>query len=273
MRYVPREPSGNVNVTPASPLKEFAVLGGALVVILLGCYLLLGAAVDWAVPRISAGLEKKLALALAPAAASDTQFSEQERLLQEMIDGLQSRCGRIPYRLQVHVRKSDAMNALALPGGHLVVFSGLLNEVASQNELVFILGHEMGHYLNRDHLRGLGRGMVLMVVSAVIFGADSSLPQLLGEALNVAELSFSRSQETAADDYGLDVLNCTFGHAGGATDFFRKIPQERDPDRFGHYISSHPEIQRRIAHLEERARRLGMAELPRAPLPPALSLK
>ncbi len=68
--------------------------------------------------------------------------------------------------------------------------------------------------------------------------------------LNITELSFSRGQETAADEFGLDVLQCAYGHAAGATDFFRKIPTSQDPGRFGHYFASHPENQRRISHLE-----------------------
>ncbi len=47
--------------------------------------------------------------------------------------------------------------------------------------------------------------------------------------LNITELSFSRGQETAADEFGLDVLQCAYGHAAGATDFFRKIPVSQDP--------------------------------------------
>jgi len=75
--------------------------------------------------------------------------------------------------------------------------------------------------------------------------------------LNITELSFSRGQETAADEFGLDVLQCAYGRAAGATDFFRKIPVSQDPGRFGHYFASHPENQRRISHLEELIGRKG----------------
>ena len=46
------------------------------------------------------------------------------------------------------------MNAVALPGGNIVVFAGLLKEIKSENELAMILGHELGHFAHRDHLRG-----------------------------------------------------------------------------------------------------------------------
>jgi predicted Zn-dependent protease len=68
--------------------------------------------------------------------------------------------------------------------------------------------------------------------------------------LNITEMSFSRGQETAADEFGLDVLQCAYGHTAGATDFFRKIPTSQNPGRFGHYFASHPENQRRISHIE-----------------------
>ena len=108
----------------------------------------------------------------------------------------------------------------------------------------------MGHFQHRDHLRGAGRALVLMTISAALFGPNSDISAALGYLLNITELSFSRGQETAADEFGLDVLQCAYGHAAGATDFFRKIPTSQNPGRFGHYFSSHPENQRRISHLE-----------------------
>jgi len=62
-------------------------------------------------------------------------------------------------------------------------------------------------------------------------------------------MSFSRKQEAKADEYGLEMLNCVYGHVGGATDFFSRISKEKDPSIFGHYFSSHPENQDRINHI------------------------
>lgn len=251
MKFTPRRLDTNVNVSPTHPLKEFAILAGGLLAGAVGLYLVLGLAVDLVVPRLSVEMEKKLAGAFSGRLGEMQTDSEAARALQDLVDRLQERCAPLPYDITVHFNQADAVNAAALPGGHMVVFSGLLAEMRNENELAFVLAHELGHYAHRDHLRGLGRAVVLMVASTVLLGADNSISSVIGEGLTLTELSFSRRQETQADEFALETLVCHYGHAGGATAFFNKIPAESDPGRFGHYFASHPENRRRIAHLED----------------------
>lgn len=255
MKYTPRLPETNDNVSPTSPLKELAVLAGGLLAIIVGIYLSLGWAVDFIVPRLSPAVERRLAGPFLKSVSDidDAQDNTRDRV-QAIVDRLQKQCADLPFPLQVHVKKGKTINALAFPGGHIVIFQGLLDEVESENELAFVLGHEMGHFAHRDHLRGIGRALVFITVSTLTLGPDSPVAKVLGSALNLTEMRFSRAQETRADDYGLEALHCLYGHVGGSTAFFKKIPADQDPGRFGHYFASHPETRRRIAHLEELAR-------------------
>jgi Zn-dependent protease with chaperone function len=66
--------------------------------------------------------------------------------------------------------QSDAVNAMAVPGGKMVVFSGLLDSLSSTNGLMFVLAHEVGHFKNRDHLRLMGRGIVLSILAMLALG-------------------------------------------------------------------------------------------------------
>ncbi|HSO21083.1 MAG TPA: M48 family metallopeptidase [Desulfosarcina sp.] len=272
MKFTARQTGINVNVSKTHPLKEFAVLAGGMLAVAVGAYLILGLAVDLIVPHISMDLEKKLAGAFGERLARTDETGDAARAVQALVDRLQAECAPLPYAVAVHVQKSDAVNAAALPGGHMVVFSGLLEQTASENELAFVLAHELGHYAHRDHLRGLGRALVLMTASTVLFGADTSISSMIGQGMLLTELSFSRKQETRADEFALETLACHYGHVAGATAFFEKIPSEADPGRFGHYFASHPENRRRIGHLEQRARELGYADAGKTlPLPPALA--
>jgi predicted Zn-dependent protease len=250
MKFTPRRPETNVNVSPTSPVKEFVLLTGGLVAIAVGAYFLLGVAVNLVAPRLSVDFEKKLATALMPKIGQDLEFKEREAYLQAIVDRMQ-RCARLPYEFKVHYDRAAQFNAVALPGGHIIVFGGLFNAAEAENELAFVLAHEMGHYANRDHLKAMGRGLVLMAISSALFGADSGLSGVIGSGLNLTELSFSREQETDADAYALATINCAYGHINGALQFMGKFPAEADPGEIGHYFSSHPEIQRRIAHLQE----------------------
>jgi Zn-dependent protease with chaperone function len=112
-------------------------------------------------------LEKKLAGAFMGRFAQTDETADATRTLQALVDRLQTQCAALPYQITVHVQPSTAVNAAALPGGHMLVFSGLLTEMRSENELAFVLAHELGHYAHRDHLRGLGRALVLMAASTV----------------------------------------------------------------------------------------------------------
>jgi len=254
-------------VTPRSPLRDFFVLTAGLAGMVVVIYILLGVGVDLLAPRMSMDLEKKIGCLFFSANSAEDADSEKQRYLQSLLDTLQEKCTTLPYQFMLHIQEAPHVNALALPGGHIIVFSGLVDAVTSENELAFVLAHEMGHYAHRDHLRGLGRGLVFLVISAVLFGPDSSVGNMLGSALNVTALSFSRMQETQADEFAVETLNCAYGHVSGSTDFFEKIPKEQDSGKFGHYFSTHPEKRRRIFHLLEftRSNEFSLAE--RQPLP------
>ncbi|RTZ98182.1 MAG: peptidase M48 [Deltaproteobacteria bacterium] len=267
MKYTPRRLKRNVNISPTSPLKELVVLVGGLLVIGIGVYVLLGFAVDMIVPRISNRLEEKLAAPFVRTFESTPETGKEQPYVQSLVDDLQTRCAHLPYTFKVHIIDSDKVNAAAFPGGHILVFNGLLKQVSSENELAFILGHELGHYAHRDHLRGLGRGLVLLTMSAVILGSDSSVGELLSKSLNLTEMGFSRKQESQADTFGLETLQCAYGHIGGATDFFVKMSKSENPSGWGHYFASHPENQQRIAHIKKLAEDRGYPEKPLTPLP------
>ena len=271
MRFTARQPGININVTPTHPLKELAILAGGLLAIVIGVYLALGLAVDLIVPRLSMDLEKKLAGAFMGKIVETEDVADANRSLQTLVDRLQDRCAPLPYTITVHVIESDAVNAAALPGGHMVVFTGLLAEMTSENELAFVLSHELGHYAHRDHLRGLGRALVLMTASTLVLGADNSINSMIGQGMVLTELSFSRKQESQADEFALETLFCHYGHVADATSFFSKIPKDGDPGRFGHYFASHPENRRRISRLEALARERGYPTGNPLPLPADLA--
>jgi len=266
MKYTPRQPESNVNVTPTSPLREFFLLTAGLLGVIILIYIVLGLAVDLIVPHISTDLENKMGrLFIRSIEAKDTD-SERGSYVRSLMEDLQERCAQLPYLFKVHICQSPTVNAAALPGGHIIVYTGLLDKVASENELAFVLAHEMGHFAHRDHLRGMGRAFVFITISTLLLGTDSNISKMLANGLNITEMSFSRKQETSADDFALAMLNCDYGHVAGATDFFEKISKEEDPGTFGHYFASHPESRKRISHLENIIRSRGFKLGKRKPL-------
>lgn len=275
MVFVPKEPpaaSENVNVSPSHPLSEFAILMAGLAGLLFGVWLLLGLMVDWLVPRLDAKTESQLAQLYAPLLAS-TDSGEGSLALQKELDQLLALqfpdpAQRPAYR--VHLQTESDANALALPGGHIVVLSGLVAQAESENELNFVLGHELGHLIHRDHLRGLGRGLVMYTLAEALFGSHNLISGMAENSLRNLQLTFSRGQENAADQLGLALLVKKYGHAGGATAFFKRLAQAETQPRFLSYLATHPHPQDRVETLEALIEKAGYAIKATEPLPMAL---
>ena len=267
MKYTPKRPLINDNITPGSPVKEFFILLGGLLGVIVGIYIVLGLLVDFIVPRMSLETERRVAGFFSQLTNASEKTSSRVDYLQSLADQLEAHCAPLPYDIKVYVYENKIANAVALPGGTMIVFSGLLEKMESENELAFVMSHELGHFHHRDHLRAMGRSIVFMTLSALLFGSDSSVGGTLAQSVGVTEMSFSRAQETRADEFALSALGCFYGHMGGATGFFEKMKRAEDPTRFGQYFSSHPETAERIQHILDLGREKGLSPGPQKALP------
>jgi len=251
MKYEPALPPHNDNISHHHPLREFFLLiSGILVFLVLAFWslgMLVDVAVDYIPPEKEAQLFAKVDFNLEfPSGDS----SHRQAFLKTLMDGL-GRCINLPFPITMTVIESDQANAIALPGGKVVVFSKIFDFVQSENGLAFVLAHELGHFKNRDHLRGLGRGFVLAALSTVLLGANSDVSQMLASTSEFQGAQYSQSRESQADRTALHALNCYYGHVGGATELF-EVLQEQEGQwdlSMWHYFSSHPELQARIDDL------------------------
>lgn len=251
MKYTPKEIEGNVNISKASPVKDFFELVAKILGVLLVVYILLALLVDIIAPRISIGTEKKLSR-LFTSSLEKKARTKEDRRLQEILDSLVEHADTLPeFNYKIYVEESKDVNALALPGGNIVVFSALLKEAGSANELAFILAHELGHFSNRDHLRGLGHNLVFLMISTVLFGSDSSTSQVIANVITGAEMHFSQKQEKAADIFALRLLNKRYGNVAGALDFFEKMAAKEKLGEFFYVFASHPYPKKRVEALKK----------------------
>jgi predicted Zn-dependent protease len=249
MKYTPKELTGNVNVSSSHPLKELAWLVGGLVTIVAVISLGFWWMAELVVPRVPVDVEVwagKYLMGKYP----NQENPDLTKLLQKIVKTLPPESPLHKYKFSVSVAENEAVNAMALPGGQIMVFSGLLKKVHSENELAMVLGHELGHYAHRDHLRGMGRGLGVTLALAMFFGQDSSVAGIASDLFLGMEMRYSRQQETAADAFGLDMLAAGYGHAGGATDFFSRLAGEAG-GKFPYLLASHPHPDDRIVGLQK----------------------
>jgi len=254
MRFVAKQAREGINVSDTHPLVEAAALVAGLAAIFVAISLLLIFAVEVALYYVSAEDEAKLFEDWLPddfSIASDTD--DRLRETQQLVDRLATHWPDTAYRFRVQIDESELANAMAFPGGLIIVTQGLLDQVESENELAFVLGHELGHFKNRDHLRALGRGVMLSVFFTAVTGND-----VAGIGLTAADLtlrSFSRQQETAADNFGLAIVHAEYGHVNEAWRLFERWEvSDHSLIDLVNYISTHPDTGDRIADMRELAR-------------------
>lgn len=140
--------------------------------------------------------------------------------------------------VEVRVANISMVNAVALPGGKIVIFRGLLQEAVSADEVAGVLGHEIGHVRNRDVLAALLRQAGLSVLLGGL-GGDVS-----GAFNAILSATYSREAEAAADRFSIAALRRAGISGKDTAAFFRRagdLEKKLGRTRAAlSYLSSHP---------------------------------
>jgi len=104
------------------------------------------------------------------------------------------------------VTRSDVVNAFAVPGGTVVVTTGLLRALRTPEELAAVLAHELGHVDAHHPMRAVARQLSLGALMGLVAGDHSALSGVLRTAGELGGLAYSRNDERAADDRAMALL-------------------------------------------------------------------
>ncbi|MBH0204422.1 MAG: M48 family metallopeptidase [Nitrospira sp.] len=144
-----------------------------------------------------------------------------------------------PYKFQVTVVKSEVVNAFALPGGYIVVFTGLMKKADSGEEVAGVMGHELNHVLQRHGLERIVKQLGLVAVLSIVLGDHQGLAGMMKQlGVELLTLKFGREQETEADLTGLQLLHRAKIDPSGMIRFFEQL-SEKDEGRT-EWLSTHP---------------------------------
>ena len=175
--------------------------------------------------------------------------------------------------------RDPGINAFALPGGYVGVNTGTLVATESESELASVLGHEIGHVLQRHIARGIdksGESMWIALASILLAGLAATKSGDAAQALAMGgqaaavsnQLAFSRGAEREADRVGFTLLTGAGYNPDGMPDFFRRLQRVTniaDTGVIPGYARTHPLTGERIADMEDRARGLPHPRQPRRP--------
>lgn len=264
MKYTPREIVHEVNVTPVHPLINFGYLIGTVVAAGVAIYAGLGVAGAQIAAHIGPKTEAKIGEVIFERLFAGTSVIEegaQYDYTRSLAESLLSDDLKQRPELKVHLLDEPTPNAMVIPGGYIFVTTGLLADIKTENELAFVLAHELGHYDNRDTLRSLGRSLVFLSLSSILGLGGVQLPPMLAGSVSLADLHYSRDQEQKADVYALEMMYERYGHVDHALDFFERLNEQAPDlgvaDRLLEWQSTHPLTASRVDYLEALATQRG----------------
>jgi predicted Zn-dependent protease len=179
--------------------------------------------------------------------------------VQAILDRLLEAAGPQPYQFKLRVIDDDTVNAFAVPGGGVVVLTGLLKKADNPDEVAGVLAHEIQHVLGRHSLRSIYQQVKWQLALAVLVGNDEGLKQILvSQTANLTQLSYGRDMETESDVKGAALLVKAGLSPRGLRDFFVHLQEEegKHPQPM-EFLSTHPTTSHRIETLERLAKEAG----------------
>ena len=155
------------------------------------------------------------------------------------------------YPIRVTVVNLPVVNALAAPGGSIVVFRGLLDRTESAEELAGVLAHEIQHVMHRHATKAILRQAGAGVLVAALVGDVSAVVAFgIQSARALGDLRYGRQAELEADRDGMRMLHAAAVDPGGMVSFFQRMQRDEGAQRSAaRYLSTHPAAADRVQAL------------------------
>ncbi len=228
--------------------------------------------------------EKKLGEkfnALVQARLPMVEDAEITGYVRELVDRVAANMNAQPFPLTVSVVKDNSMNAFAAPAGYIYVFTGLILNLSHESELAAVIAHELAHVSQRhiaskvESMKYLSIAQVLGMLAGAALGMAANNPEMggamvLGSQAAAAQtyLQYSRADERAADDVGMNYLTAAGYNPQGMTGAFTTMRRMKFLKGLGDvptYLSTHPGIPERIGYLQDRIKTMSKGMTQRAP--------
>ncbi len=161
----------------------------------------------------------------------------------------------LKWNWEIHVQDSKELNAYCMPGGKIMVYSGLVERLdLTDGELAAVIGHEIAHALREHSRERMSRAYAQQLAItgvAVVAGAQQGTVDLANMLATVTfQLPHSREQEAEADRIGLELMARAGYDPRGAIDVWNKMGRAQEGGGPPEFLSTHPSGPSRIRDLE-----------------------
>lgn len=231
---------------------------------LAGLWLAKDSMVETVAGKVPAAWEQKLGeAAFVQFSLGHTFLADEEvmRQLDRLAAPLLAVVPQDRYPFTLHLVEDPSLNAFALPGGKVMLHSGLLLAADSPEEVLGVLAHELAHVTRQHGVRGMVSSLGLYAVVTFFVGDVSGIAAILvNNAPFLLSQKFSRDHEREADEQGFRYLEAAGLNPRGLITFFDKVRAEEETlkakmpggqalDALG-FLSTHPATTERQARLE-----------------------
>lgn len=154
------------------------------------------------------------------------------------------------------------INAFAIPGGYVYVYSGLLKAAANEAELAGVMAHEIGHVVGRHSANQLAAQYGIEMLTQMALGEDAGkLGEMAASLAGAGAMArFSRDDERDADGYGFKYMTACGYDPRALLTFFTKLEQleKSRPSDLERLFASHPPTPERITRIEQMIAKAGV---------------
>jgi predicted Zn-dependent protease len=160
---------------------------------------------------------------------------------------------RPEIKYNFYILDEKEVNAFALPGGYIFVNKGLIDKM-NEDELAFVLGHELGHVAARHSLKRLQSALgINLLLSVALGGSDYGAARQAAQIIySIGESGYSRQDELLADSLGTKYIYRAGYNPYAGISAMQKLKSEGSEGNVPSFLRSHPVATERIKNIEKK---------------------
>lgn len=210
--------------------------------------------------KVSLTVDQEIVLGLQSAPEMIREFGGEykDQKLQDYLDRVggkivqSSEAGSSPYKFDFHLLADEnIVNAFALPGGQIFITYALFNRLKTEDQLAGVLGHEIGHVINRhsaEHIAKQELTQGLIQATDIATGDPGMISRFVG---NMVNMKYGRDDELESDDYGVKYMLDAGYKPEAMIEVMKILKDASGGGNQPEFMSTHPSPDNRIEKLKE----------------------